>query len=102
MLSAALAEGWLPDTGSESTDSDLLPMADRIRSAMSGGLDAAAEHVPDEWVEPFVITGPAAECGAEIRRIAEAHDIDEFLLPMFDMPDQHAYLARVAAALGLG
>ena len=80
------------------TDAD----ADRIRSAMSGGLDAAAEHVPDEWVEPFVITGSAAECGAEIRRIAEAHDIDEFLLPMFDMPDQHAYLARVAAALGLG
>ena len=46
--------------------------------------------------------GVAAECGAEIRRIAEAHDIDEFLLPMFDMPDQHAYLARVAGALGLG
>ena len=79
------------------TDAD----ADRIRSAMSGGLHAAAAHVPDEWVDPFVIRGTAPECGAEVRSIATTHGIDEFLLPMFDMPDQHAYLERVATALGL-
>lgn len=76
--------------------------ADRIRAAMSGGLHAAAAHVPDAWVDPFVIRGTAAECGAEVAAIAAEHDIDEFLLPMFDMPDQHAYLDRVARALGLG
>ena len=76
--------------------------AERIRSAMSGGLPSAAEHVPDAWVDPFVIRGTAAECGAEIRALAEEHDVDEFLLPMFDMPDQHAYLTRVAAAMGVG
>ena len=73
--------------------------SDRIRSAMSGGLEAAAEHVADDWVTPFVITGTTAECGAEIRSLCEQHDIEEFLLPMFDMPDQHAYLERVASAL---
>jgi hypothetical protein len=29
------------------------------------------------------------------------HGIDEFLLPMFEMPDSAAYLRRVAAALAL-
>ncbi|MDH3753392.1 MAG: LLM class flavin-dependent oxidoreductase [Acidimicrobiia bacterium] len=73
---------------------------DRIRSAMARGLDAAAEHVRDEWIEPFVIRGTAAGCGAEIAELGERHGIEEFLLPMFDMADQPAYLARVAAALG--
>ena len=80
------------------TDAD----ADRIRSAMSGGLEAAAHHVTDDWVTPFVIHGAAAACGDELRSLCAQHDIEEFLLPMFDMPDQHAYLARVASALGGG
>jgi ATP-dependent helicase HrpB len=33
---AALSEGWLPDHGSESTDCDLLPIADRIGTAPRG------------------------------------------------------------------
>lgn len=72
---------------------------DRIRSAMSGGLAAAAHHVRDEWVEPFIIMGSATACGEEIAKLCEQHGIDEFLLPMFDMEDQHAYLRRVATAL---
>lgn len=73
--------------------------AQRIRDAMAGGLAAAAEHVRDEWVEPFVIRGNSAQCAAEIEDLCAAHDIEEFLLPMFDMPDQHDYLRRIAAGL---
>lgn len=57
----------------------------RIRSAMAGGLHAAAEHVRDEWVLPFVIAGSASECAAEIARLVEQHGIDEFLLPVLDL-----------------
>jgi hypothetical protein len=31
----------------------------------------------------------------------QRHEIDEFVLPMFEMPDSAAYLRRVAAALAL-
>ena len=61
---AALAEGWLPDTGSESTDCDLLPIADRLSSAparvrhaardieqraqgLAGGLDLERLSIPE-------------------------------------------------------
>ena len=74
---------------------------DRIRSAMAGGLQAAAEHVRDEWVLPFVIAGTSHECGEQVSRLMEQHGIDEFLLPMFEMPDAMAYLRRVAEALDL-
>lgn len=77
------------------TDAD----AAKLRNAMSGGLEAAAEHVRDEWVEPFVIRGSAADCGTEINELCEQHGIEEFLVPMFDMDDQHAYLEGVATAL---
>jgi ATP-dependent helicase HrpB len=40
---AALSEGWFPDHGSESTECDLLPIADRIRSAPRGVRNTAAE-----------------------------------------------------------
>jgi 5,10-methylenetetrahydromethanopterin reductase len=73
--------------------------ASRIRTAMAGGLEAAAEHVRDEWVLPFVIQGTAAECRATLDNLIDEHDIDEFLLPMFDMDDQSGYLRRVARTL---
>jgi ATP-dependent helicase HrpB len=61
---AALAEGWLPDTGSESTDCDLLPIADRLSAAparvrhaardierrareLATGLEIEARSIPD-------------------------------------------------------
>jgi len=40
---AALSEGWIPDHGSESTECDLLPIADRIETAPRGVRKAAAE-----------------------------------------------------------
>ncbi|MGI9622877.1 MAG: LLM class flavin-dependent oxidoreductase [Acidimicrobiales bacterium] len=72
---------------------------DRIYAAMAGGLGAAAELVEDRWIEPFVILGDVQACAAEVHALAEQHGIEEFLLPMFDMPDQVAYLSRVAEVL---
>lgn len=66
-----------------------------IRAAMSGGLEAAAELVRDEWILPFVITGSAAEAHDEVRRLGDRYRIEEFLLPMFDMPDPQGYLERL-------
>jgi ATP-dependent helicase HrpB len=40
---AALSEGWLPDHGSESTECDLLPIADRIGTAPRSVRKTAAE-----------------------------------------------------------
>ncbi len=55
-----------------------------IRSALADGLESAARHVPDEWVLPFVIAGTVDECAAELAALTELHDLDEFLLPVFD------------------
>ena len=71
----------------------------RIRGAMAGGLHAAAEHVPDEWVLPFVISGSAAECTATLAEVRDRHGIDEFLVPMFEMHDSVGYLDRVGSIL---
>ncbi len=76
--------------------------ADRIRSAMAGGIHEAAQHVRDEWIEPFVISGSPSACCDEIARLVDQHGIEEFLLPMFEMPDQLGYLDRVAPAVGAG
>lgn len=74
---------------------------DAIRAAMGGGLHSAAALVRDEWVEPFIISGTTNACGDEIRSLGEDHGVSEFLLPIFEMADQHGYLERIAAALGL-
>lgn len=67
---------------------DALGMSDddvaTIRAALADGLDAAARHVPDEWVLPFVIAGTVDECAAELADLAERHGLDEFLIPVFD------------------
>jgi len=70
-----------------------------IRTALGQGLEAAAAHVRDDWVVPFVIAGDAAECARGVRSLAERHGIDEFLLPVFDMADPVDYVRRVGAAL---
>jgi 5,10-methylenetetrahydromethanopterin reductase len=73
--------------------------ATKIRSAMAGGLEAAAEHVRDEWILPFVIHGSRAHCKMTVENLIDQHDLDEYLLPVFDMPDQSAYIRRVAQTL---
>ena len=55
-----------------------------IRTAMAEGLPAAARMVRDEWVLPFVVAGTAAECGAELRRLAGEHGLDSFVVPLLD------------------
>ncbi len=76
--------------------------ADRIRSAMADGLEAAAAHVRDEWVEPFVLAGSVAECSATLSDLVERHRFVEFLLPVFapvGAADQADAAARTAAYL---
>jgi 5,10-methylenetetrahydromethanopterin reductase len=73
---------------------------ERIRSAMAGGLHAAAEHVRDEWVFPFVIAGTVSDCAAELGRLVDEHGIDEFLLPVLDLhhaPDLMGVVAQVVS-----
>ena len=67
----------------------------RIRAAMSGGLEAAAEYVRDEWIRPFVLTGSAADVHDEVHQLGDRYGIEEFLLPVFDMPDPRGYLERL-------
>jgi 5,10-methylenetetrahydromethanopterin reductase len=71
----------------------------RIRGAMAGGLAAAAEHVRDEWILPFVIAGSVGECRLRLAMLMDQHGFEEFLLPVFDMDDTIAYLGRVAEVL---
>ena len=82
---------------------ELIGIADadieRIRRAMGGGLHAAAEHVRDEWVLPFVIAGSVAECAAELARLVDQHGIDEFLLPVLDLEHGPALMRTVADVL---
>ena len=68
---------------------------DRIRSAMAGGLHAAAKYVSDEWVLPFVIHGSEAECRAQLTELIETHSLTEFMLPVFEMEDPRDYVERV-------
>ena len=42
-----------------------------------------------------LITGSAAEAHGEVRRLGDYYEIEEFLLPMFDMPDPLGYLERL-------
>ncbi len=72
---------------------------EQIRRAMSGGLDAAAEYVRDEWVHPFVISGTASDCAEQLARLVERHGIDEFLLPVLDLADAPHLMTGVAAVL---
>lgn len=70
-----------------------------IRSALADGLEAAARLVRDDWVLPFVIHGDAATCRARIIEICARHDVEEFLLPVFDMADPVDYITRVGDLL---
>ncbi|MEE9414251.1 MAG: LLM class flavin-dependent oxidoreductase [Acidimicrobiales bacterium] len=72
---------------------------ERIRSAMAGGLHAAAEHVRDEWILPFIISGSTQVCANQLGSLVDQHGFNEFLLPMFEMPDPSEYLKRVAAVV---
>jgi 5,10-methylenetetrahydromethanopterin reductase len=73
--------------------------SDRIRRALGSGLDQAAELVGDEWVHPFVISGTESDCTETLAALVEEQGIDEFVLPVFEMPDPEGYLRRIARVL---
>ncbi len=69
---------------------------ERIRTAMTDGLHAAAEHVREEWVLPFVIAGTVSECAEELSRLMEQSALDEFLLPVLDLHEAEPLMRAVA------
>ena len=79
------------------TDAD----AARIRDALADGLEAAAEHVRDEWALPFVIAGSPDECGQELHRLAAEHGIESFVVPLLDDESAETLLRSGAEIMGL-
>ena len=67
-----------------------------IAAAMHHGLDAAAELIPDEWIEPFVIAGSVSECADELGTLMREHDFDEFAVVIADMADAESLMTDVA------
>ena len=75
--------------------------AARIRAALAGGLEAAAEYVRDEWALPFVIAGTASECSQELHRLSAEHGIESFVVPLLDDERAEELLQSCAEILGL-
>ena len=75
--------------------------AARIRAALAGGLQAAAEHVHDEWVLPFVIAGTPKECSEELHSLAGEHGVDSFVVPLLDDEPAEKLLHSGAEILGM-
>ena len=75
--------------------------AARIRAALADGLEAAAEHVRDEWALPFVIAGAPGECREELHRLATEHGIESFVVPLLDDEPAEALLRSGADIMGL-
>lgn len=75
--------------------------AARIRDALADGLEAAAEHVRDEWALPFVIAGTPDECGQELHRLAAEHGIESFVVPLLDDESAETLLLSGAEIMGL-
>lgn len=67
-----------------------------IREAMADGLDVAGHYVRDEWVRPFVISGTVDECARELAALMSRYDIDEFLLPVFELGHAEHLMSVVA------
>ena len=75
--------------------------AARIRAALADGLQAAAEHVRDEWALPFVIAGTPSECSHELHRLAEEHGIESFVVPLLDDEPAEELLRSGAEIMGI-
>lgn len=74
---------------------------DTIRSAMAGGLDAAAPLIRDEWIDPFVLVGSGAQVAAELRLLNATHGFAEFLLVLADMSTAAEQITSFAAVSAL-
>jgi 5,10-methylenetetrahydromethanopterin reductase len=73
--------------------------SDRIRAALAEGLDAAAAHVPDEWVVPFILHGSERECADQLAELMVRHDITEYLVPVLDPANASATMTTAARVL---
>jgi 5,10-methylenetetrahydromethanopterin reductase len=71
----------------------------RIRDALTDGLAAAAAEVRDEWIMPFVLHGDEHSVRYRFVELCERIGADEFILPVFDMPDPCEYVDRVGRVL---
>ena len=70
---------------------------DLIRQALlDGGPKMAAKFVQKEWVEQFVIVGTLKEAAAELKKLMEDYDIDEFQLPVGQSKDQKKLIERTS------
>ena len=72
----------------------------RIRGALAEGLESAAQHVRDEWVFPFVISGNVKECSEELSSLFELHGFDEFMIPIFETESGASLLETTSQVLG--
>ena len=72
-----------------------------IRAALSDGLEAAAEHVRDEWTLPFVIAGTPGECREELHSLASQHGIESFIVPLVDDEPAEELLRSGAKIMGM-
>ena len=75
--------------------------AARIRTALADGLEAAAEHVRDEWALPFVIAGTPSECSRELHSLAAEHGIESFVVPLLDDEPAENLLHSGARIMGM-
>lgn len=75
--------------------------AARIRASLADGLEAAAEHVRDEWALPFVIAGTPGECREELHRLAAEHGIESFVVPLIDDDSAEELLRSGAEIMGI-
>ena len=72
-----------------------------IREALRvGGPAAAADLVPEAWVDRFAIVGSEEEAGSELRDLLSLHGIDEFQLPLSRVEGAAPLIERTAAMVG--
>jgi alkanesulfonate monooxygenase SsuD/methylene tetrahydromethanopterin reductase-like flavin-dependent oxidoreductase (luciferase family) len=70
-----------------------------IRAALAeGGPAAAARHIRDEWIPPFVICGTPAEARAELADLMAINGIDEFQLAVLHLDRAADQITALASA----
>jgi 5,10-methylenetetrahydromethanopterin reductase len=74
---------------------------EKIRSAMTHGLEAAGEYVKTDWVRPFVIAGSVDECAVELRDMMVQNNFEEFILPVLHLQDSSRLMNVVANVMAM-
>jgi 5,10-methylenetetrahydromethanopterin reductase len=73
---------------------------ENIRQTMGReGLYAAGKLLKDEWVRPFVVMGSKSECAAELRALVARHNLDELMVPIYDMSMAMEQISDLAAVM---